>query len=51
MWLFALGGLFILVTLFLPRGLLGLFPTREPGDPPLPAAPSPAEAAVKEVVS
>ena len=25
LWLFALGGLFILVTLFLPRGLVGLF--------------------------
>jgi len=25
MWLFAIGGLFILVTLFLPRGLIGLF--------------------------
>ena len=24
MWLFALGGLFVLVTLFLPRGLAGL---------------------------
>jgi urea transport system permease protein len=25
-WLFALGGLFVLVTLFLPRGLAGLLP-------------------------
>ncbi|MGA7983262.1 MAG: urea ABC transporter permease subunit UrtC [Chromatiaceae bacterium] len=25
-WLFALGGLFVLVTLFLPRGLIGLLP-------------------------
>jgi urea transport system permease protein len=24
-WLFALGGLFVLVTLFLPKGLIGLF--------------------------
>ncbi|MDR0996602.1 MAG: urea ABC transporter permease subunit UrtC [Zoogloeaceae bacterium] len=28
-WLFALGGLFIVVTLFLPRGLLGLFKNKE----------------------
>lgn len=27
-WLFALGGLFVLVTLFLPRGLAGLLPVR-----------------------
>ncbi len=27
-WLFALGGLFVLVTLFLPRGLMGLFARR-----------------------
>ena len=27
-WLYALGALFVLVTLFLPRGLAGLFPTR-----------------------
>jgi urea transport system permease protein len=26
LWLFALGGLFIAVTLFLPRGLMGLMP-------------------------
>ena len=48
-WLFALGALFILVTLFLPRGLLGLLPRREPGDPPLPAAPpTPSQAAAAE---
>ncbi len=51
-WLFALGALFILVTLFLPRGILGLAPSRERGDPPLPAAPpTPAESAAKEAVS
>ena len=27
-WLYALGALFILVTLFLPRGLMGLVPSR-----------------------
>jgi urea transport system permease protein len=27
-WLFALGALFVLVTIFLPRGILGLIPTR-----------------------
>ena len=30
LWLFALGGLFVLVTLFLPRGLIGLLRRREP---------------------
>ncbi len=50
-WLFALGALFIFVTLFLPRGILGLIPARRPGEPPLPAAPSPAESAAKEAVS
>ena len=30
LWLFALGGLFILVTLFLPRGIVGLFSYRRP---------------------
>jgi urea transport system permease protein len=29
-WLFALGGLFVLVTLFLPRGLAGLLAKRRP---------------------
>jgi urea transport system permease protein len=27
-WLYALGALFIIVTLFLPRGLMGLVPSR-----------------------
>ena len=39
LWLFALGALFILVSLFLPRGILGLVPIRQRGDPPLPKAP------------
>jgi urea transport system permease protein len=30
LWLFALGGMFILVTLFLPRGIVGLFSARRP---------------------
>jgi urea transport system permease protein len=28
-WLYALGALFVLVTLFLPRGIVGLMPTRQ----------------------
>ncbi len=51
-WLFALGALFILVTLFLPSGILGLFKLRERGDPPLPAEPlTPMESAAKEATS
>ncbi len=45
-WLFALGALFIFVTLFLPRGLIGLLPTRRPR--PLPLA-EPAAGAAREV--
>jgi urea transport system permease protein len=29
-WLFALGALFVLVTIFLPKGILGLLPSRVP---------------------
>lgn len=39
-WLFALGGLFIVVTLFLPRGVVGLL-TRRRWAAGAPAAPSP----------
>jgi len=41
LWLFALGAMFILVTLLLPRGILGLFARRAPR----PAAPIVAEPA------
>jgi urea transport system permease protein len=30
-WLYALGALFVLVTLFLPRGIIGLLPARDKG--------------------
>ncbi len=36
LWLFALGGLFIGVTLFLPRGLVGLVRRRRAVEPPVP---------------
>jgi urea transport system permease protein len=46
-WLFALGGLFVLVTIFLPKGVLGLLPARsrrEANGAPAPgAAAMPAE--------
>ncbi|UFN51414.1 urea ABC transporter permease subunit UrtC [Roseomonas sp. OT10] len=56
LWLFALGGLFILVTLFLPKGIVGslrpLGPSKAPGGVPEPATPpSPAESAAKEATS
>ncbi len=39
-WLYALGAMFILVTLFLPKGVMGLFARREkkPADEAIPAA-------------
>ena len=36
LWLFALGGLFIAVTLFLPRGIVGLVRAPRPTEPPVP---------------
>jgi urea transport system permease protein len=47
-WLFAFGGLFILVTLFLPRGIIGMFTPRRPGVAAEPQAPL-AQAAAREV--
>ncbi len=29
-WLFVLGAMFVFLTLFLPKGVLGLLPRREP---------------------
>ena len=44
-WLFALGGLFVVVTLFMPKGILGLISQwRRRQPPPEPATSSPAEA-------
>jgi urea transport system permease protein len=45
-WLYALGAMFIFVTLFLPRGVMGLFRAREAKEPELEA---PAVAAAHEV--
>ncbi|MBX9590410.1 MAG: urea ABC transporter permease subunit UrtC [Hyphomonadaceae bacterium] len=41
-WLFALGALFVLVTLFLPRGVLGLLPRPEPTGVPCSTSGPPA---------
>jgi urea transport system permease protein len=48
LWLYALGALFIFVTLFLPRGVMGLFARREKVAPE-PDASSPAASAAHEV--
>jgi urea transport system permease protein len=51
LWLFVIGGLFILVTLFLPRGLIGLFMLRRPGarSEAAPAAATASESAAREL--
>ena len=46
LWLFALGALFIFVTLFLPRGLMGLVTRRTPSEKVLP---TPVESVAREV--
>jgi urea transport system permease protein len=43
LWLFALGALFILVTLLLPGGIMGLVARRAPRRAPISPAPEPAE--------
>jgi urea transport system permease protein len=48
LWLFALGALFIFITLFLPRGLMGLFAPRVRVAPEE-DIPTPAAAAAHEV--
>jgi urea transport system permease protein len=52
LWLFALGGLFVFITLFLPRGIIGAFQRRRTaGEPPLPQTLTATESAAREVVS
>jgi len=43
-WLFAMGAIFIGVTLFLPRGIIGFFQLRRRAQPDVPAEPVPAAA-------
>jgi len=45
-WLFALGGLFVIVTLVLPNGILGLFARSKPSGAALDSASAEAEAGV-----
>ena len=52
LWLFALGALFILATLFLPRGIVGALHRRPATDePPPPRTLTAAESAAREVAS
>ncbi|MBV8573678.1 MAG: urea ABC transporter permease subunit UrtC [Acetobacteraceae bacterium] len=52
LWLFALGGLFVLATLFLPRGIVGALHRRPAADePPAPRTLTAAESAAREVAS
>jgi urea transport system permease protein len=46
LWLFALGAMFIFVTLFMPRGIMGLVRRRKPTDV---TEPNLARAAAREV--
>jgi urea transport system permease protein len=48
-WLFALGALFIVVTLFLPRGIVGTLAMLRRSKAPLPQVSTPSEAAAKEI--
>jgi len=50
LWLYALGGLFIAVTLFLPRGIVGLARWR-PRARPLPVDPTPESKPVQEILT
>ena len=47
-WLFALGALFVLVTLFLPKGLIGLKRSARAPEPAVPPSPAPAPVAPEE---
>jgi urea transport system permease protein len=49
-WLYALGGLFIAVTLFLPRGIVGLARWRPPARP-APVDPTPESKPVQEILT
>ena len=49
LWLFALGALFIVVTLFLPRGIVGTLALMRRSPAPLPQVSTPGEAAAKEI--
>jgi len=50
LWLFALGGLFIAVTLFLPRGLVGLVRARQAAEPAVPRLSEESNLSEKEAV-